>query len=70
MDDKEFKKRVKKIAKKHGVEYRETRQGKGSHSRVYYGERFATVKQGELGAGLLNEMCKQLGLTKIELMET
>ena len=38
MDDKEFKKRVKKIAKKHGVEYRETRQGKGSHSRVYYGE--------------------------------
>ncbi len=67
MDGKEFKKKVKKLAKENGVPYEETRQGKGSHSRVYYGRNFTTVKQGEIGPGLLNAMCKQLGIDKNDL---
>jgi hypothetical protein len=69
MDEKEFKKKVKKLAKKNDVEYQETRQGKGSHSRVYYGEVFTTVKQGEIGEGLLGAMCGQLGISKKDLRE-
>lgn len=69
MNDKEFKKKVKKLSNQNGVEYRATRQGKGSHSRVYYGTRFTTVKRGDIGAGLLKAMCIQLGITRDELME-
>ena len=55
-------------AKAKGVEYQETRQGKGSHSRVYYGQKFTTVKQGgEIGGGLLGAMCTQLGIDKKDL---
>jgi hypothetical protein len=70
MDDKDFKKRVKKLAKKNGYEYLETRQGKGSHCRVYYGEKFTTVKHGEIRIGLLLEMCRQLGITRDDLTGT
>lgn len=69
MDDKEFRKKVKKLAKENGVTYEETRQGKGSHSRIYYGEKFATLKKGEIGLGLLTAMCTQLGVKKKDLME-
>jgi hypothetical protein len=69
MDDKEFKKRLKKLARNNGIDYRETRQGKSSHSRVYYGEKLTTVRKGEIGTGLLSDMCKQLGITKKDLTE-
>jgi hypothetical protein len=69
VNDREFKKRLRKLAKQEGVEYRESRQGKGSHSRVYYGNNFTTLKHGEIGTGLLNQMCKQLGIDKNKLME-
>jgi predicted RNA binding protein YcfA (HicA-like mRNA interferase family) len=69
MNGKEFIKRVKRLARDRSIPFEETRQGKGSHSRVYYGRNLTTVKQGEIGPGLLNEMCKQLGITKKDLME-
>jgi mRNA interferase HicA len=69
MDGKEFKKRLKRLAKIKEIHFVETRQGKGSHSRVYFGEKFTTVKNGEIGDGLLNSMCKQLDITKQELLE-
>lgn len=69
MNDKEFRKQLKKLAKKSGVEYQETRQGKGSHSRVYYGKKFTTLKKGDIGAGLLTRMCTQLGIKKKDVME-
>ncbi|HET7569231.1 MAG TPA: type II toxin-antitoxin system HicA family toxin [Gammaproteobacteria bacterium] len=39
-------------------------RGKGSHGRLYFGERFTTVKdrRQELKKGLLHAMIKQLGL--------
>ena len=44
MDDKEFKKRLKKLAKNQNIFYDETRQGKGSHSRVYFGDSYIDYK--------------------------
>jgi len=43
--------------------------GKGSHGRLYYGDRFTTLKdrRKEIGPGLLNAMLDQLGLTKDDL---
>jgi hypothetical protein len=43
--------------------------GKGSHGRLYYGRRFATLKdrKKEIGPGLLNAMLDQLGLGKNDL---
>jgi len=67
MNDKEFKKKVKALAKANKVKYQETRQGKGSHTRIYYDTKFTTVKMGELSKGLLNAMCTQLGIDKENL---
>jgi mRNA interferase HicA len=43
--------------------------GKGSHGRLYYGERFTTLKdrRKEIGPGLLKAMLDQLGLTRKDL---
>jgi mRNA interferase HicA len=43
--------------------------GKGSHGRLYYGERFTTLKdrKKEIGPGLLSAMLAQLGLTRADL---
>jgi predicted RNA binding protein YcfA (HicA-like mRNA interferase family) len=46
-------------------------RGKGSHGRLYYGDRFTTLKdrKKEIGPGLLKAMLDQLGLTKADLEE-
>lgn len=38
--------------------------GKGSHTRIYLGDRLATLKDRnkEIGPGLLRAMCRQLGI--------
>jgi mRNA interferase HicA len=43
--------------------------GKGSHGRLYYGNRFTTLKdrRKEVGPGLLGAMLGQLGLMKADL---
>lgn len=69
MDDKEFRKRLRNLAKKNGKDYLETRQGKGSHSRIYYGDQFTTVRHEEIGTGLLSAMCRQLGISKKDLTD-
>jgi mRNA interferase HicA len=49
----------------------EARHGKGSHRRLYYGERFTTVKdrKKEIGPGLLQKMLADLGLSRNDLEE-
>jgi len=62
--------RIKRLGRARGVLVRlETRYGKGSHGRLYYGDRFTTVKdrKKEIGEGLLMAMLRQLGLTLDEL---
>ena len=43
--------------------------GKGSHGRLYYGNRFTTLKdrKKEIGPGLLKAMLDQFGMTKADL---
>lgn len=67
MNGNEFRRKLRKLARKNGVEYREENRGRGSHERVYYGNTFTTVKHGEIGEGLLAEMCRQLGINKNDL---
>ncbi len=49
----------------------EARHGKGSHGRLYYGERFTTVKdrKKEIGPGLLRKMLTDLSLSLGDLEE-
>ena len=66
----ELIRRIRRLGKARGVPIRfETRPGKGSHGRLYYGERFTTVKdrRKEIGAGLLAAMLDQLGISKEDL---
>jgi len=66
----EFIRRVRRIGRERGlaVEFDE-RRGKGSHGTLYFADRATVVKdrKKELGAGLLNDMLKQLGLTRADL---
>lgn len=62
--------RVRRYGRKRGIAVRfEARLGKGSHGRLYFGERFATLKdrRKEIGAGLLAPMLRQLGLKREDL---
>jgi mRNA interferase HicA len=68
----DFIRRVRKIARARGVEVRfEARYGKGSHGRLYYGERFTTVKdrKKDIGPGLLRKMLTDLRLNPGDLEE-
>lgn len=63
----EFVKRIRRLGRERGVEVRfESRPGKGSHGRLYFGGRFTTLKdrRKELGQGLLSAMVRQLGLSR------
>ena len=66
MNGDEFVRRVRKLGKATGESVRfESRHGKGSHGRLYYGSNFTTVKgrKKEIRVGLLHAMLDQLGLT-------
>ena len=66
----EFERRIKRLGRAHGVLVSFDRgHGKGSHGRLYYGNRFTTLKdrRKEIGPGLLNAMLDQLGLTRQDL---
>ena len=67
-----FIQRVRKIARTRQVSVQfDARHGKGSHGRLYYGERFTTVKdrKKEIGPGLLQKMLTDLGLRRDDLEE-
>ena len=66
----EFERRIKKLGRRRGVPISfDHSHGKGSHGRLYYGDRFTTLKdrRKEIGPGLLNAMLDQPGLTKDDL---
>lgn len=68
----EFERRIRRLGRKRGVLVSFDRShGKGSHGRLYYGDRFTTLKdrRKEIGPGLLNAMLGQLGLSKNEFEE-
>ncbi len=58
------------MARIRGVKVRHVAShGKGSHSTLYYGDRFTMVKDlnKEIKEGLLVDMCRQLGIDKTDL---
>ena len=70
MTGNEFERRLRRLGRRRGVAVsRDDSHGKGSHGRLYYGERFTTLKdrKKEIGPGLLSAMLTQLGLTKSDL---
>ena len=70
MNGAEFIRRIRRLGRARGVPVEfDERRGKGSHGTLYFGDRATVVKdrKKELGAGLLSDMLKQLGLTKADL---
>ena len=63
----EFLRRARRYARRSGLSYRfDPRHGKGSHGMLYLGDHCTTVKRGELAAGTLRNMLKQLDIQKEE----
>jgi mRNA interferase HicA len=68
----EFERRIRKLGRRRGVPVSfDPGHGKGSHGRLYYGDRFTTLKdrKKEMGPGLLKAMLDQLGLARADLEE-
>lgn len=67
----EFIRKVRRLGRSRGVPVRlDKRRGKGSHGRLYYGDRFTTIKdrKKEISDGLLADMVAQLGLAKEDVL--
>jgi len=72
MTGNEFIKRIRKLAKGHGLSCRiDKKRGKGSHVTLYYGDKRTIVRnpKDELKTGTLCAMIKQLGLTQKQIQD-
>ena len=69
MNGHEFEKRLRRLGRRNGVPVHYRAHGKGSHGRLYYGNRFTTLKDRKqaIGKGLLKAMCAQLGVDMDDL---
>ena len=70
MTGNELERKIRRLGRKRGVSVAfDNGRGKGSHGRLYYGERFTTLKdrRQEIGPGLRKAMLDQLGLTRDDL---
>jgi hypothetical protein len=68
----EFEGCIRRLGRRRGVRVSfDPGRGKGSHGRLYFGERFTTLKdrKKEIGPGLLKAMLDQLGLSGADLQE-
>ena len=66
----EFVKRVRMLGRERSIPVRfAPRKGKGSHGRLYLGDRFTTVKnrRKEISPGLLTAMLRQLRLSRRDI---
>jgi mRNA interferase HicA len=70
MKGSEFLKKLKALAKSQSITVHiEQRRGKGSHSTLFYGERFTIIRnlKDELKTGTYNAVLKQLGINEKDL---
>jgi hypothetical protein len=68
----EFERRIRKLGRRRGVSVSfDPGHGKRSHGRLYFGDRFTTLKdrRKEIGPGLLKAMLEQLCLARADLEE-
>lgn len=66
----ELLKQLRKLGRNRGIPVTlERRPGKGSHGRLYFGDRFTTLKdpKKEIGPGLLRKMLRDLDVDPDEL---
>ena len=66
----EFVRRVRRLGRERGIPVHfEPRRGKGSHGRLYLGDRFTTVKnrRKEISPGLLAAMLRQVRLSREDI---
>lgn len=66
----ELLRRLRRLAKARGLECSyDPRHGKGSHGQLFFGDKLTTLKdpKKEIGASLLSDMLKHLGLSKRDL---
>ena len=66
MNGNEFLKMIRRFGRKNGVPVTfETRPGKGSHGRLFYGEQFTALKdrKEEIGSGLFRKMLRDLKIS-------
>ncbi len=70
MRGQEFERRIRNLGRQRGVFVAfDGAHGKGSHGRLYFGDRFTTLKdrRKEIGPGLLTAMLDQLGLKRDDI---
>lgn len=70
MKGSEFLRKLKALGRQRKVEVRiEQRRGKGSHSTLFYGNRFTIIRnlKDELKTGTFKAMLKQLGIDEKDL---
>lgn len=70
MKGSEFIKKLKALGKMNNIPVRhEQRRGKGSHSTLFYGNRFTIIRnlKDELKTGTFHAMLKQLGISENDL---
>jgi len=61
----EFIRRARRYSRRHGLEFQyDSRRGKGSHGRIFLGERLTAIKSANktIGIGLLQKMLKDLDI--------
>lgn len=71
MTGNELLERLKRYADAHGLPLvLDEGRGKGSHAKLHLGNRFTWLKdrRKEIGAGLLASMCRDLGITKRDIV--
>ena len=69
----ELVRRVRRLGRERGIPVHfEPRKGKGSHGRVYLGDRFTTVKnrRKEISPGLPAAMLRQLRLSREDIRDS
>jgi len=65
----EFERKLRRLGRARGLKVHFESHGKGSHGRIYLGQRFCTLKdrRKEIGPGLLRAMCRQLAIVPGDL---
>ena len=67
MNRREFIHRKRRYARRHGLYFAfNPVEGKGSHGKIYVGDRVTTVPHGDIGVGLLASMLRGLNINRRE----
>ena len=67
MNGREFIRRARRYARRTGQSFRiDSRRGKGSHQKLWVGDRWTMVQHGEIPPGTFYSMLRELGIDRQE----